>query len=108
MGLQNYVQTQMNDSSGLSAEFDGVAITDFTPYRSQITKYSYTLPAEPNVYTCLGQTGVTNTISPAYAGGWYAMIAPPAKGAHTLHFAGTSTGTMPALMLDVTYHLTVQ
>jgi hypothetical protein len=109
-GLIGYVQSQLNGVpvAGLSAELDGVALTDLARFRTQITKYSYTLPPEPNVYTCGGQTGVTGLVDPAYAAGYYVMLAPPSSGAHTLHFAGSSPASSPPLMLDVTYHLTIQ
>ena len=108
--LQQVVQGQMDGVplSEMSAEFDGTAITDLGNYKTPVTEYSYTLPAEPNVYTCMGESGVTGTISPAYEAGFYVIIAPPAAGAHTLHFAGHSPNSNPDLKIDVTYHLTVK
>jgi hypothetical protein len=107
--LMATVQSQMDGVpvSGLSASFDGVAITNLERFRTQVTQFSYTLPPEPNVYTCQGQTGVTGSVSPAYAAGYYIMLSPPPPGAHTLHFAGSIPAAMPP-MVDVTYHFTIK
>ena len=109
MGLQGYVQNQLDGVKvdTLSASFDGTAIPDLGRFLTKITQFKYLLPPEPNIYTCGGASGVTGPISPAYAAGYYVMLAPPAKGAHTLHFAGTSPATNGVLMVDVTYHFTV-
>jgi hypothetical protein len=109
-GLMGYVQTQMEGVavSSLSAEFDGVAITDLGRFKTQIMQYTYTLPPEPNIYTCEGDKGLTGTVSPAFEAGYYIMLAPPAPGAHVLHFAGSSPMTTPPVMVDVTYKFTIQ
>jgi hypothetical protein len=107
--LMGYVKTQLDETpvAGLSAAFDGTPIPNLASFRTQVTKFSYTLPPEPNLYTCDGQTGVTGLVDPAYAAGFYVMLAPPPPGAHTLHFAGRAA-TTPPLMQDVTYHFTIQ
>jgi hypothetical protein len=107
--LQGVVQTEVDGVpvSGLSAEFDGKPIVNLAQFKTAVTQFSYTLPPEPNVYTCGGATGVTGIIDPSFEAGFYVMLPPPAPGAHTLHFAGNSPATSPAFMLDVTYHLTV-
>jgi hypothetical protein len=109
-GLMGYVQTQLDGVpvSGMSAEFDGVSITNLGCFKTQVTQFMYTLPPEPNVYTCEGESGVTGVISPSYAAGFYIMLAPPALGAHVLHFAGNSPKTSPPFMLNVTYKFMVQ
>jgi hypothetical protein len=109
-GLSAGIKTQLDGVpiSSLSAEFDGLPITDLGRFRTAITMFSYTLPPEPNSYTCEGATGVTGTISPAFAGGFYVMLPPPAAGTHALHFAGRSPASSPAFSLDVTYDFKVQ
>jgi hypothetical protein len=104
------VQSELNgvDVSSLSADFDGVAIPNLSQFETKVTQYSYTLPPEPNFYDCLGAPGVTGPVNPAFAAGFFIMLAPPQKGAHTLHFAGSSPMSSPPLQIDVTYHLTVQ
>lgn len=94
--------------SGLSAEFDGVAIPNLGRFKSKVDQYTYTLPMEPNVYTCEGATGVTGEVNPSYEAGYWVMLAPPSAGAHKLHFAASSPKSQPALSLDVTYNFTVQ
>ena len=108
--LMGIVQSDMAgvQVASLSAEFDGLPITNLAQFATPVTKFSYTLPPEPNVYTCEGETGVTGTITPSYAAGYYIMLAPPAAGAHVLHFAGTSTITKPPAKIDVTYNFKIQ
>jgi hypothetical protein len=108
--LMAQVQTEMTgvQVSSLSAEFDGAAISNLGSYATPVTQFSYTLPAEPNIYTCQGAMGVAGSVNPSYQAGYYVMLAPPAAGAHTLHFAGTSTSTSPAVKVDVTYHFTIR
>jgi hypothetical protein len=107
--LQAYVQNELDgvSVSSLSVEFDGVAIPNLANYRTKITKFSYTLPPEPNDYSCQGQSGVTGYIDTSYAAGFFVMLAPPASGAHTLHFAGSSPASSPPLTVDTTYHFTI-
>ncbi len=107
--LMGQVQTGMAGVSvgTLSAEFDGLPIANLASFATPVTQYKYTLPPEPNVYTCEGETGVTGPVSPSYAAGYYIMLPPPAPGAHVLHFAGTSTTSNPHVMVDVTYRFTI-
>jgi hypothetical protein len=104
------VQSELSqvDVSSLSADFDGVTIPNLSRFQTKITQYTYTLPPEPNFYDCLGTTGVTGVVNPSFAAGFFIMLTPPEKGAHTLHFAGSSPKSSPPLMVDVTYHFTVQ
>lgn len=92
----------------LSAEIDGEQIGDLGRFKTKVTEFKYTLPAEPNFYTCMGAAGVTGNIDPAYAAGFFVMLPPQAMGAHTLHFAGTSPASSPPAVLDVTYHFNVK
>jgi hypothetical protein len=110
MGLMGQVQGQLDGVpvSAMSASFDGTAITDLARFRTQITKFTYTLPPEPNFYTCIGQSGVTGVVDPSYAAGYYVLLAPPRSGTHTVKFAVNSPNTMPQTVFDVTYHLTVE
>lgn len=108
--LQSLVQSELDSVpvSGLSAEFDGKAIKDLGRFKTNVSEFDYTLPAEPNFYSCMGATGVTGKIEPAYAAGVYVMLPPQAAGKHTLHFAGDSPASSPPVSLDVTYHFTVK
>ena len=108
--LMSVIQTEIDTVpvSGLSAEFDGLPIENLGQFKTHVTKFSYTLPPEPNVYTCLGASGVTGLVDPSFAAGFYIMLPPPAAGAHVLHFAGHSPKSSPPLNVDVTYKLTVK
>ena len=70
---------------------DGVEITGLDKYAVGPSEYSYTLPAEPNWYSCNGYTGVNGTISPSFVGGVFVLVAPPPKGVHTIEYGGTAT-----------------
>jgi hypothetical protein len=88
---------------------DGHVIEPLTPYGVDAAPYSYTLPPEPNVYTCTGTPGVTGTYA-GYASGYFVVLPPLAKGAHDIAFSGTMSvpGSAP-FSLDVEYSpLTVE
>jgi hypothetical protein len=93
--------------SELVMRVDDQSIEDFEPYYVPATKYTYTLPPEPNTYTCFGgqEKGV---VDPSYNGGYYVMLKPLSAGSHTIHFAGRALSTPEDFVLDVTYHLTVE
>jgi hypothetical protein len=92
----------------LSAEFDGVSIPDLGRFATQVTQFSYTLPAEPNTYTCEGETGVIGNVPTSYAAGYYIMLAPPSAGVHVLKFGGTAMMGNQTATIAVTYKLTVK
>jgi|HubBroStandDraft_6_1064221.scaffolds.fasta_scaffold146568_2 hypothetical protein len=94
--------------SSLSAEFDGVPILNLARFQTQVTEFSYTLPPEPNFFTCLGESGVTGLINPAYEAGFYIMLAPPSPGPHVLHFTDGLFNLTPPTISDVTYNFTVR
>ena len=108
--LMAQVQAQIDGVSvaSLSAEFDGLPIPNLARFKTQTTKYSYTLPPEPNDYTCEGAPGITGLVDPSYAACYAVMLPPPTTGAHVLHFAGSSPKSNPPWTVDVTYHFTVQ
>lgn len=90
----------------LSAEFDGYSIGNLERFRTNVTEYSYDLPDAPNYYSCLGTDGVEGPVAPAFAAGYYVMLAPPEKGEHVLRFAAHSQEL--DLNLDVTFNLKVE
>jgi len=95
------------DVSSLFATVDGKSLGAMESLLVPITKYSYTLPAEPNSYSCLGMPGVTGPIEPAFSGGYWVMISGLTPGKHVIHFGGATT-TNPPFELDVTYNLTIE
>jgi hypothetical protein len=80
------IKSSMRD---LVLKLDGAPVDDLTDWSVDPTLFDYTLPPEPNWYTCNGSSGVTGKISPAYFTGFFALLPPPAPGSHTLEYAGT-------------------
>lgn len=94
------------DVENLSASVDRVKIPDLERFKVDATEFSYTLPEEPNFYTCAGASGVTGLIEPSYAAGYYVMLPPLSKGHHQIRFGLDQPDDL--YTLDVTYELTVQ
>jgi hypothetical protein len=88
-------------------EIDGVAVPKINSYRVTSPQFSVTAPS-PWIF---GDTGGTGT---AVADGHYVFLAPLSAGQHTLRFGGTIRYTLAEdgfdadVLLDVTYHLTVE
>lgn len=101
--LQAGAVASLKVMTDLFLEIDGTVI-DTTKLRVEPTKYSYTLPPEPNIYSCNGATGVTGLVTPAFHSGYYAMLAPLSNGPHRIHFRGRQAD----FFLDVTFELQVQ
>jgi hypothetical protein len=87
-----------------------VATVDGNPievFRTKSPAFSYTLPAQGNIYAYFGLVGpqFEGTVKPVCSDGWWAYVPALSAGAHTIHFHGeTSNG----FELDVVDHLTVQ
>lgn len=97
------VRNAVDDMTELLLKIDG-AVIDTARLRVEPTRFSYTLGPEPNVYTCQGAPGVTGLVDPSFAGGYYALIAPPPAGPHEIEFAGRQK----EFQLHVTYQLRVE
>jgi hypothetical protein len=93
-------------TENLFVTLDGEELTELERFKTDIVEFSYDLADEPNFYTCIGATGVTGTISPAYAGGYYVMLAPLSAGKHTIRFGLDQPDDLWAI--DITYELTVE
>lgn len=108
-GLQGAVKAFVDsvDLPSMFVKIDGKAVGDLAAYSTAPTKFDYTLPAEPNTYTCLGLPGVTGKVDPAYAGGYWLMLSGLGKGSHEIRFGGTTKEADP-FSLDVTYALTLE
>ncbi|HEV3189779.1 MAG TPA: hypothetical protein VGY54_04740 [Polyangiaceae bacterium] len=74
------------------------------PYAIVAAPYQYTLPREPNIFTCQGSLGVTGTYS-GYASGYFVLLPPLSVGPHTIAFSAKQdmTPTSAAFSLDVEY-----
>jgi hypothetical protein len=101
------VSQEIDKARGVAATIDGVAV-DVTKLRSGPTQTTYTFPAEPNFYTCVGMKGVEGSFVGSYDG-YFVMLAPLSPGPHEISFRATiprSTGLDFAI--DVTYQLRVE
>lgn len=96
------------DVSSLKASVDCENIPHLDQYVSGQQSFTYTVPAEPNIYTCNGVTGISGVVQPAYAGGFSVLLPPLPPGKHTIHFSGTRKQSPQDFTLDVTYHLTIE
>jgi len=84
----------------VSCEVDGVPVKSPLNYAEQSAVFSVTLPAN-NIY------GIdAGTSAPCVDEGFYLLLAPLARGEHTIHF--TSDHVFFGTVLDITYHLTVK
>jgi hypothetical protein len=83
----------------------GSTKSDFAPYLTEWSQYSYTVPNTPsNYYATFNSSTFTGPVPSAFAGGYFILLAPLSAGSHTIHF----TSLRPAISEDVTYNLTVQ
>jgi hypothetical protein len=101
------VTDSLNKATSLAAKVDGVAL-DIARFRVDVTSFSYTLPPEPNLYSCGGSHGVTGKVDPSWQGGYWVLLAPLSAGRHEISFKGTLHLATGESVVDVTYHLRVQ
>lgn len=101
------VTNEINKAKSVSATVDGTAI-DVTKLRLGATKLSFTLPPEPNFFTCGGSKGVTGKVDGYYDGYWV-MLAPLAPGPHEIAFTATiPRATGLSYDIGVVYRLRVE
>jgi hypothetical protein len=107
--LKASAAAELQPLTQVTFSIDGHAV-DLTHYAVVAAPYQYTLPAEPNLYTCQGTPGVTGTYS-GYMSGYFVLLPPLPPGPHTIAFTAKAnmTATSSAFSLDVSYApLTVQ
>ncbi len=109
--LHVYAASYVFPPVDLHASIDGKSLTKLESYRAISPVFSYTLPPSPDNLidagfgvSLPGDCWPSLTITPAVADGYYIMLAPLAKGSHTINFGGTGPG---GFTLDMTYNLTV-
>ena len=92
--------------TALSLKVDGRSIgsapADFEPYLSDVTRFSYVVPADDSFYDYLG-IDFAGRCAPSFQTGYYVMISFE-RGKHELEFSGTQGD----FALDVKYSLTVE
>jgi hypothetical protein len=107
-GLREVVDSVIDMATNLSAEVDGVTIPITQAYRvgSANPAFCFTLPPD-DILTFIGEGPFSpGRYCPAVDDGYYVMLAPLAKGKHTIHFHGEIPDF--GFSLDVTYNLTVK
>lgn len=87
---------------------DGKALTGLDKHRVGPARFDYTVPPEPNAYTCFGAPGITGKVEPAMHEGFFVMLAPLPAGPHTITFAARAKRSPEDFRLSVTYRLTVK
>ncbi|MDP4235079.1 MAG: hypothetical protein Q8919_01365 [Bacteroidota bacterium] len=91
---------------GIAVSLDNVLI--FPTNKSGSThnpsgQFSYTLP-DKNIYQYLGLTANAQTVSPAFADGYYVMLGPLTAGSHVLKFSYNFASSQRSQ--QVTYNIT--
>lgn len=89
-------------ASSLVVEIDGQELDGLERFAVDAAPYTYTLPPEPNNYSCLGQPGVSGSY-PGYTSGYFIMLPPLSSGAHSIRFAASVDTGVSTFALDVTY-----
>jgi hypothetical protein len=109
--LRACTESLMKLATNLAAEIDGVSIQNLENYRAASPLFTYGPLPENNVLQSFGYDAPAGATSLAVADGFYLMLAPLSKGAHTLHFTGRFLGEYNGspidFTLDITYHLIV-
>lgn len=84
----------------MNATVDGNVLKDLDSYRIESKLFNVTLPKN-NVL------GVTEGMTPGVADGWFIMLEPLSKGAHTIEFNSVVIGPEQNFQTHATYHLVV-
>jgi hypothetical protein len=105
--LQSLVAALPNELEAIELDIDGTIIgdgvADLAPYLIDVTRFSYTVPAEDSIYQYFG-SDFSGRCSPSFSGGYYVMVE-LRPGHHGLHFSATETS---GFTLDVSYDLDVR
>ena len=99
--LRGAVQTPF-DALTIStwAEVDGVPLAQLDQNLVWSPLFTVTVPEN-------GFAGTPTGTGQAVAKGWFFILAPPAKGEHTIHVR-YEIAELPGLIRDTTYHVTVE
>ncbi|HQY63703.1 MAG TPA: hypothetical protein PK141_20035 [Polyangiaceae bacterium] len=91
----------------VAASIDGKDIPDLARYLVPVTRFNYTVPPGDSLYTVNGVAGVSGVIDPAFATGYYLLLAPLSPGVHQLKFLGKNVSSGQPFVTDVSYELSV-
>jgi len=101
--LQECAATFIDGVSELHVSIDGKELNNLFRYRVKSPPFCDWFPSADNVYETQFGSSFTGWTCPVASDGFWLMLAPLAKGNHTINFGGTN-GTFT---LDVTYNVTV-
>jgi hypothetical protein len=91
---------------------DEIPVKDLATYRVQSPLFTFGPLPENNIVQSFGLDAPAGSTSASVADGYYILLPPQSKGAHTLHFGGKLVFTEAedgfdfVFILDITYHLT--
>jgi hypothetical protein len=91
----------------LFASLDGVPFRSDEICETQPTQFSYVEPPGDNFHSFFG-CSFSGSVSPAFAFGYWLMLAPLSPGKHVLTFGGTVSVGPPVVTTTMTYNLTVE
>jgi len=101
--LRACANDDLDHTSGLFAEIDGVPVNNLDDYRVESPLFQYTLPAN-NLFAYFGLDAPAGTTSPAVDAGVYLLLEPLSVGTHTIHAGGTY---QDGFSIDTTFNITV-
>ena len=101
--------TDLKDSMrNMRLTADGVSIDDLRDRGVGPIRFAYSVPPEPNVFSCNNVKGIAaTTIEPAFAIGFLVMFEPPEPGPHQFEFASVFTYNQREYAFQVDNHFTV-
>lgn len=101
-GARQFCKDSIDSAARLACEIDGRPVIGVSSYREQTPVFKVTLPIDNVLDPSIGG----QALDPMVDEGIYLLLAPLARGPHTIHWHGY-VGTFD-FELDLTYHLTVQ
>jgi hypothetical protein len=107
--LRSVVDEILPTMRDLKLVADGIEVLDLERGQVGTVEFSYYVPPEKNSYSCSGYEGVADvTVSPSYLAGYFALLAPPEPGEHTLDTSGVFTIPGQDIELTVSTTFTVE
>src|SRR5579859_4758117 len=104
--LERSAEAQGEGITQVTFSLDGRSLAPLDRYAIRAARYEYTLPPEPNVFSCQGAP-VTGSYA-GYTSGYFVMVPPLDPGSHRIEFtAKASPQGLAPFSLDVIYDLLV-
>ncbi|MSU63816.1 MAG: hypothetical protein EXS31_15690 [Pedosphaera sp.] len=103
--LRACANSQIDNTSGVFAVIDGIAVQNLSHYRGQSPLFEFGPLPGGNIFEYFGLDAPAGTTSWSVDAGIYLMLAPLRVGRHTIHVGGTYDLT--GLSFDSTFNITV-